>query len=147
MLILCWCFNMQYLTDLCLVPFKLNNLIALIILKKKKILFVREICAFCSRRENNHNTRISQRMAILVHNYHQYHHMRDPHSWLGLMDWFQVQYRAQKSLIARSLKSSRACNKSWWQASPDGQRQMENCKETRRHNRSVWWQQSQWFPL
>lgn len=105
---------------------------------------MREICAFGSRRENNPNTRISQSMTILVHHYHQYHHMRDPHSWL--MGWFQVQYRSQKSLIARNPKSSRACNKSRRQGSPDGQRQMENCKETRRHNRSFWWQQSQWFP-
>lgn len=107
---------------------------------------MREICAFGSRRENNHNTRISQRMAILVHHYQQYHHMMDPHSWLGLKDWFQEQYRPQTSLIARSPKSSRAYNESRRQGSPDGQRQMENCKETRKHNRSAWWQQSQWFP-
>lgn len=107
---------------------------------------MRDICAFGSRKENNRNTGISQRMAILVHHYRQYHHRRDPHSWLGLMDWFQVQYRLQKSQIAKSSKSSRACNDSRRQGSPDGQSQMENCRETRRHNSSAWWRQSQWFP-
>lgn len=49
--------------------------------------------------------------------------------------------------LPEAPKASRGCNQSRRQGSPDGQRQMENCKETWRHNRSAWWQLSQWFPL
>lgn len=71
------------------------------------ISFLWGISGFCS---NNHNTRISQRIGILVHHCH---HMRDPCSWLGHVDLFQVQHRLQKSQIPRSSKSPKSLPSKW----------------------------------